>query len=101
MADSGGSALDAFRAEAREWLEANYPKSLRDDPRAGERAMVGGFKPEGDQTSATWSVAAHHNFMEKALCLIFGGQRMMAGFMEKGLAQLKSVAESKPSASVN
>ncbi|WP_430424116.1 acyl-CoA dehydrogenase family protein [Phenylobacterium sp.] len=48
MADSGGSALDAFRAEAREWLEANYPQSLRDDPRAGERAMVGGFKPEGD-----------------------------------------------------
>jgi alkylation response protein AidB-like acyl-CoA dehydrogenase len=48
MADSGGSALDAFRAEAREWLEANYPQSLRDDPRAGERAMVGGFKPDGD-----------------------------------------------------
>src|SRR5688500_10500213 len=48
MADSGGSALDAFRAEAREWLEANYPQSLRGDPRAGERAMMGGFKPEGD-----------------------------------------------------
>jgi alkylation response protein AidB-like acyl-CoA dehydrogenase len=48
MADSGGSALDAFRAEAREWLEANYPQSLRDDPRAGEKAAVGGFKPTGD-----------------------------------------------------
>ncbi|MBL8772308.1 MAG: acyl-CoA dehydrogenase family protein [Phenylobacterium sp.] len=47
MADSGG-ALDAFRAEARAWLEENYPKSLREDRRAGERAMVGGFKPEGD-----------------------------------------------------
>ncbi|MFI4950020.1 MAG: acyl-CoA dehydrogenase family protein [Caulobacterales bacterium] len=28
MADFGGSDLDAFRAEAREWLEANFPKSL-------------------------------------------------------------------------
>ncbi|WP_337188486.1 acyl-CoA dehydrogenase family protein [Phenylobacterium sp.] len=47
MADSGG-ALDAFRAEARDWLEANYPRSLRDDPKAGERAQQGGFKPTGD-----------------------------------------------------
>src|SRR5258706_4258652 len=30
MADFGGSDLDAFRAEAREWLEANFPKSLAD-----------------------------------------------------------------------
>jgi len=47
MADSGG-ALDAFRAEARDWLEANYPKSLRDDPEIGTRMMMGGVKPTGD-----------------------------------------------------
>ena len=28
MADFGGSDLDGFRAEAREWLDANFPKSL-------------------------------------------------------------------------
>ena len=28
MADFGGNELDAFRAEARAWLEENYPKSL-------------------------------------------------------------------------
>src|ERR1044071_5001516 len=32
MADFGGSELDAFRAEAREWLEANFPKSLANAP---------------------------------------------------------------------
>jgi alkylation response protein AidB-like acyl-CoA dehydrogenase len=48
MADFGGAELDAFRAEARDWLEANYPRSLRDDPEAGARAMTGGFKPTGD-----------------------------------------------------
>src|SRR4051794_16902212 len=29
MPDFGGAELDAFRAEAREWLEANFPASLR------------------------------------------------------------------------
>jgi alkylation response protein AidB-like acyl-CoA dehydrogenase len=48
MADFGGSDLDAFRAEAREWLEANFPASLRNDPDAGMRAMMGGAKPTGD-----------------------------------------------------
>ena len=55
------------------------------------------FKPEGDQTSITWSVATHHNFMQKALCLIMGGKKMMGGLMEKCLAQMKSVVESKSS----
>ncbi|MEX1060686.1 MAG: SRPBCC family protein [Methyloceanibacter sp.] len=53
------------------------------------------FKPEGDQTAVTWSVAAHHNFIEKALCLVMGGKAMMSDLMEKGLAQMKSVVESK------
>jgi alkylation response protein AidB-like acyl-CoA dehydrogenase len=48
MADFGGSELDAFRAEAREWLEANYPESLKNDPEAGMRVMMGGVKPTGD-----------------------------------------------------
>jgi alkylation response protein AidB-like acyl-CoA dehydrogenase len=38
MADFGGSELDAFRAEAREWLEANFPKSLADQ----QTAMIPG-----------------------------------------------------------
>jgi len=47
MADFGGD-VDAFRTEARTWLEANYPQSLRDDPEAGTRMMMGGAKPTGD-----------------------------------------------------
>jgi alkylation response protein AidB-like acyl-CoA dehydrogenase len=30
MADFGGAELDAFRAEARAWLDENYPRSLKD-----------------------------------------------------------------------
>ena len=29
MADFGGADLDAFRTEARDWIEANFPKSLK------------------------------------------------------------------------
>ena len=29
MADFGGGDLDAFRAEARSWIEANFPPALK------------------------------------------------------------------------
>jgi alkylation response protein AidB-like acyl-CoA dehydrogenase len=49
MSDFGGSDLDAFRAEARDWLEANFPKSLANT----QFAMIpGGEKPTGD--ALTW-----------------------------------------------
>src|SRR3982751_4069654 len=36
MPDFGGADLDGFRAEARDWLDANFPVSLRGDGGAGE-----------------------------------------------------------------
>jgi alkylation response protein AidB-like acyl-CoA dehydrogenase len=48
MADFGGDNLEAFRADAREWLEANFPKSLAKDPEAQTAAMAGGAKPSDD-----------------------------------------------------
>jgi Polyketide cyclase / dehydrase and lipid transport len=52
-----------------------------------------GFKPDGGQTQTTWTMTGHHNFMEKAFCLVMNGTKMMAGDLDKGLAQLKSVVE--------
>jgi hypothetical protein len=45
-------------------------------------------------------MTGHHNFLEKAMCLVFNGRKMMANDMDKGLAQMKTVVEgsSKPSA---
>ena len=34
MADFGGVDLDAFRADAKTWLDENFPKSLRGNPEA-------------------------------------------------------------------
>src|SRR4051794_40253207 len=47
MADFGGDA-EAFRADAREWLEANFPKSLSRNPDAAMQAMMGEQRPAGD-----------------------------------------------------
>ena len=41
MADFGGDA-EAFRLEARTWLEENFPKSLKDKPAAQVASMMGG-----------------------------------------------------------
>ncbi|HWA62161.1 MAG TPA: acyl-CoA dehydrogenase family protein, partial [Caulobacteraceae bacterium] len=47
MADFGGE-LETFRAEARDWLEANFPQSLRKNPDAVAEVVAGGVKPSGD-----------------------------------------------------
>ena len=50
MADFGGetSELEAFRAEVREWLEANVPASLRGAPDLTMEQMESGVKPTAD-----------------------------------------------------
>jgi uncharacterized protein YndB with AHSA1/START domain len=51
------------------------------------------FTPEGKQTTVTWSMTGTNNFMAKAFCLFMNMDRMVGRDFEKGLAQMKSVAE--------
>jgi uncharacterized protein YndB with AHSA1/START domain len=51
------------------------------------------FKPDGDKTDVTWAMTGHRNFVQKAFCLVLNGDKMLGRDVEKGLAQLKSVAE--------
>jgi polyketide cyclase/dehydrase/lipid transport protein len=51
------------------------------------------FKPEGNQTAVTWSMAGKNNFMAKAMCLFMNMDKMVGGQFEQGLAQMKSLAE--------
>jgi len=51
------------------------------------------FTPEGTQTVVTWSMAGKNNFMAKATHLLMNMDKMIGGQFEKGLADLKSVAE--------
>ena len=69
-------------------------------PFEGSSVSQFAFKPEGDQTAVTWSMESHHNFLAKAMCLVFNGKKMITDAMDKGLTQMKTVVEgsSKPSA---
>lgn len=55
------------------------------------------FKPDGDKTTVTWAISGHQNFIGKAFCLVMNGKKMMGEMLDKGLAQLKTVAEASNS----
>ncbi len=54
------------------------------------------FGPQGDHTVVTWSMEGRNNFMAKAIHLVMSMDRMIGGQFEKGLAQMKAVAEAAP-----
>jgi uncharacterized protein YndB with AHSA1/START domain len=62
-------------------------------PFAGTNTAEFTFKPEGDQTSVTWSMSGEKNFTAKAIHLFINMDKMIGGQFEQGLAQMKSVAE--------
>ena len=51
------------------------------------------FKPDGPQTAVTWTMSGRNGFIGKAMCLFVDMEKMLGGDMEKGLAQMKAVAE--------
>jgi alkylation response protein AidB-like acyl-CoA dehydrogenase len=54
MADFGGADVAAFRAEARDWLEANFPKALANDAEAQLAKLQA--RPESAEAKA-WRLA--------------------------------------------
>ncbi len=51
------------------------------------------FQPDGDQTIVTWTMSGKHNFAGKAFGLVMNCDKMIGGQFEKGLTQMKSLAE--------
>ena len=50
MADFGGEVTTAFRAEAKAWLDANFPETLRKNPAAQLAAQMGGTESPDAKT---------------------------------------------------
>jgi hypothetical protein len=65
-------------------------------PFAATSDTVFTFKPNGNQTVVTWSMTGDKNFIAKAFHLVVNMDKMIGGDFEKGLAQMKSVAEAAP-----
>lgn len=62
-------------------------------PMAGTSTAEFTFKPEGNQTTVTWSMSGKNNFIAKAMCLFMNMDQMVGGQFEKGLAAMKSIVE--------
>ena len=62
-------------------------------PFAGTNIAEFTFKPAGNQTAVTWSMAGKNNFMAKAIHLFMNMDKMIGGQFETGLAQMKSFVE--------
>jgi uncharacterized protein YndB with AHSA1/START domain len=53
------------------------------------------FRPEGGNTAVTWTMNGQNNFISKAMSCVMDCEKMVGPQFEKGLSQLKAVAEGK------
>ena len=56
------------------------------------------FRPDGKGTTVTWTMLGRNNFIAKAIQLFMNCDKMVGDDFERGLAQLKSVAETEAGA---
>jgi len=63
-----------------------------------ESAAKNGFtlEPLGKDTKVTWLMDGNNDFMGKAMSLVMDMDKMIGNDFEKGLAQMKKVAEAAP-----
>ena len=54
------------------------------------------FKPAGERTVVTWALDGQNGFPAKAMGLVMNMDRMIGDDFEKGLAQIKAIAEATP-----
>jgi uncharacterized protein YndB with AHSA1/START domain len=66
------------------------------EPFASSSVTSFAFAPEGDGTKVTWTMSGDNDFMGKAFSLFMDMDTMIGADFEKGLAQLKTVAEAAP-----
>src|SRR4051812_4612139 len=53
------------------------------------------FQPQGIGTTVTWAMMGKRNFMTKGMGLFMNFDKMIGGNFEKGLAELKTIAEAE------
>jgi len=53
------------------------------------------LKPAGGGTEVEWAMTGQHTFVSKLMCLFMSMDKMIGPDFEKGLAQMKTVAEAK------
>jgi Polyketide cyclase / dehydrase and lipid transport len=65
-------------------------------PFAGTSIAEFDFKPDGDRTAVTWSLAGDNNFVCRVFGLFVSTDKMCGKMFDAGLADLKKTVESMP-----
>lgn len=70
------------------------------EPMAGTSDVAFAFQPDGQATRVIWSIDGEQSFVERLMCTVMGVNldRMIGDDYERGLANLKAVAEAAPPA---
>ncbi|HSU13039.1 SRPBCC family protein [Longimicrobium sp.] len=94
----GNSKVGQGRMEI---VESDAPSRLRIQldflkPFEAHHTAVFTMVPESGGTRVTWAMHGNHTFATKVMCLFMPMDRMVGPDFERGLANLKSVAESEP-----
>lgn len=94
MSWSGNMDVGVGSMEITESQPGEYVKYKLDflEPMEGKSTAEMSLVPEGGKTKVTWSMNGKHNFIQKAMCLVFNGQEMVGQQFEQGLSNLNTVA---------
>lgn len=65
-------------------------------PFEGSNDVEFSFIPEGEGTITTWSMSGKNNFIGKCISLVMDCETILGPMFEKGLTNLKAVAEAVP-----
>lgn len=68
-------------------------------PFASTNSTEFSFAPKGGGTETSWTMEGHNDFLGKAFSVFMDMDKMIGNDFEKGLAQLKAVAEADASSS--
>lgn len=70
------------------------------EPMAGIADVTFKLEPKGQNTNVTWSMSTSHGFFARAMCtlMMLNPEKMIGDKYEEGLANLKKIVESAPSA---
>jgi len=85
---AGRMAITAAEPPARIALDLSFLRPMK-----AENTTEFTLRPEGGGTRVAWSMAGPQPFMSKLFGLVFNIEKMVGGDFEKGLGQLKALAE--------
>lgn len=94
----GNSAVGAGRMTITESKPAELIRIKLEflKPMPGDCPTEFAFRQDGAVTAVTWTMSGTNNYLAKIMCLFMSMDKMIGGDFEKGLGELKRLAESAP-----